>query len=455
MKEIGILHSVIAKNLNHKYYFQSLMDVAQYNGLLSQKTIQEIQNELLTILAEQIDKWNAGKSSSIRIEKAQDILDAILFVIGVALKSHSSPKQSIESMRNESMKSLYEKGLKRVRHKKMIARRLQKQILDNLFQTPNKFYRSTIMDAINGFFKLYRPQFSAHEIHITADYPTYLKRPELNGIEFIEAYLRYIDAENAFCILFDSKDIHHLLCGLTLDYHSIPMNIFEPVLLSALGLILTKQSPRKLDLSTADIEILYQLFKSRSVTEIQTFLEKALIILDEIIKLPKQSKKYVSICLPNLAISIEQAVIMGTLDKIFLVPVCPEKKPKISYSYGESMNDRQYRKLLNTLSQIEKGNEKIELILQKVNSLADLLDILSDVEFQPEDFELLVNRLPLLAFALLLSQYPNDDFLDRENEQLLYDALQRRRRHLSRKKNQQVREMLMALQNEVDGETWS
>ena len=43
------------------------------------------------------------------------------------------------------------------------------------------------------------------------DYPTYSPRPEQAGIEFIEEYLRRIDAENAFCGLFDPKRVDRLL----------------------------------------------------------------------------------------------------------------------------------------------------------------------------------------------------------------------------------------------------
>ena len=87
---------------------------------------------------------------------------------------------------------MFDEGLEIVRNKMVISHRIQKKIAANLLKTPNVYYRSTIMDGINGFFKLYTPQFSAHEIHITADYPTLAARPELDGIEFIEKYLRYI-----------------------------------------------------------------------------------------------------------------------------------------------------------------------------------------------------------------------------------------------------------------------
>ena len=50
-------------------------------------------------------------------------------------------------------------------------------------------------------------------------------------------YLRRIQVENAFCIRFAPQYVHRLLCALTPDYANIPMNLFEPVLLAALGML--------------------------------------------------------------------------------------------------------------------------------------------------------------------------------------------------------------------------
>lgn len=72
--------------------------------------------------------------------------------------------------------------------------------------------------------------------------------------------------------------------------------------------------------------------------------------------------------------------------------------------------------------------KNISLILRVVHSLADLLDILSDTGLYEEDFELLINMLPPSAFVALPAQYPDDDFSDRESEQLLYRALQERKK---------------------------
>lgn len=91
------------------------------------------------------------------------------------------------------------------------------------------FYRSTVIDGIASFFKLYDPLFGGQELHITADYPTCLGRPSVCGIEFIESYLQRIQAENDFLQLFPAQNVHVFLEKLVPGYAETPMNLFEPV----------------------------------------------------------------------------------------------------------------------------------------------------------------------------------------------------------------------------------
>ena len=135
------------------------------------------------------------------------------------------------------------------------------------------------------------------------------------------------------------------------------------------------------------------------------------------------------------------------MDKVFLAPAYPERETKITISYGERMDDTKYQKLVDRILQANNSKDRVNLILQEVHSLADLLDILSDAELYKEDFELLTNLLPAPVFAALLNQYPNDDFLERESEKLLYNALQSRKQHISPEEMRQIKKVTAALKN--------
>lgn len=267
--------------------------------------------ELLELLAQKCDEWTRGESSSLPVEKAQDILTSIMYVISLARK---------EQPDNIPVSELFERGLVCVQKKLFSCHMLQRRILKNLFNTPNVFYRSTIAGGISGFFKLYSPQFSAHEIHITADYPVCLGRPKLEGVEFIEEYLSRIDAEDAFCRLFDSMTVHRLLLGLSPEYAQLPVNVFEPVLLAALGLIIAGRLPAGLDLTAYDVLLLEDMFCGKTKGQIESALKTALDRLTVYLDVPERSIAYVAACLPTLAANISNAAEHNTLDKVFLIP---------------------------------------------------------------------------------------------------------------------------------------
>lgn len=437
-----------AEALSAKDYVRSLIQQACSCGLLSDKEQFAVQTRLLLLLAEQTDKWSQGRSSSIPTEKAQAMMKSILFVIGVQLKTCSMPEQALEQLKSTPLNVLFEEGLKLVHRKTICSRRLQKAILEHLLDTPNVYYRSTIADGISGFFKLYRPQFSAHEIHITADYPTFMGRPELDGIEFIEKYLQHIRAENDFCMCFASRDIHHLLCGLTQDYRSVPLNIFEPVLLSALGLVLQERSPKHLDLTQQDVSLLYQRFSNQSEKHIEPCIMKALFSLNRVMHLPQASMRYALLCIPKLAAVILHAVKTDTLDKVFLIPSYPENEPQLIFSQGTTMTDRAYQNLVEKIIQADNSEEKVALILNQVHGLTDFLDIVSDAELRASELDLLIDRVSLPVFVMLLAQYPDDDFLNSDSEQRLFASLQKRKQQLSAEEHQQVERLLRSIQKD-------
>ena len=80
----------------------------------------------------------------------------------------------------------------------------------------------------------------------------------------------------AFCRLFGSLAVHRLLLGLSPDYAQLPVNIFEPVLIAALGLVMVGRLPSGLDLTTYDILLLEDTFESKTKEQIESALCTAL-----------------------------------------------------------------------------------------------------------------------------------------------------------------------------------
>ena len=241
MTELEGRSRIDSQALDGRAYLMSLLAEGQRCGLVSDRDMARLRAESLTLLARQADTWSRGQSSSLPVEKAQLLLESVFYTAGLALKAAATPETALERLREEPLAQLYTEGQKRIVRKLQTAHALHRQLKKTLFTTPNEFYRPTAVEGIDGFFKLYRPDLTAQETHITADYPTFFGPPQLDGIEFIEQYLQQLAHENRFCRYFAPEAVHALLLGLDQRYPQLLLNLYGPVLAAALGCVITRQ----------------------------------------------------------------------------------------------------------------------------------------------------------------------------------------------------------------------
>ena len=230
--------------LDPKNYWPSLIGAALSRGLLSDADMARIQGESAALFVRQAERLTRGESTSLRAERARELTDSIACVLGASLRRCPGADAALETLRREPLDAIFDRGLTIIRRRLGRARAVHERLKETLFVTRNVFYKSTIVDGLDAFFRLYRPEFSAQEIHITADYPAFLIEKGWRGIDFIERYLHALSCENRFLRFFDAGAVHRLLCGLDENYQQILMNIYEPVLTSALCCALTGRPGR-------------------------------------------------------------------------------------------------------------------------------------------------------------------------------------------------------------------
>lgn len=421
------IHVIDSTKLHSELYFQSLLEEAHSKELLGDSDIERMQYECLSLLAYKTERYNSGDSSSIRVEKAQDIMTSILFTIGVALKTYPNPDDAVAALQQSPINEIYGKGRKRIDTLIAMTKAIHTKLLHQLVDTRNHFYGDTLVGGILGFFKLYYPDYAAQEIHITADYPLYNPMPKLMGIEFIKAYVEAAYSENQFCSYFAAEDIHHLLSGYSEDYDGILMNIYEQILTVAIGCIIAGAECSRLDITEAGAQFLCQMFAAQPKSEILTLITKAADELNQRYQFSQELTRYVKNSLPLIASNIEVAARNHTLNRIFYTPAFPEKNPKIIFSYGEKMDDEQYRKVIAELGQCRYIQDKIAIIKEHIHSLADLEDVMLDAELTGEEIGSVLRELSLPEIAALSKKYQpmsdNSAFEVREQEQLLRMAL--------------------------------
>ena len=320
MNEIEVISKIKREKLDERNYFNSLIESAYEEQMLSEDDIVNIQIQILQLLDEIVYKYNGLDSSSIRKEILEDISNSNNYTIGVYLKTFRNPDEALKEIKDKGVKKAYQEGRKKIDRMLNIIRLMYIKVKQNKLNIENDTYNDTISGGIQGFLKIYNPDFKAQDMKITADYPLYNNLiGKLDGVEFIKEYLNSLYLENLFCMNFSEEKIKYLLYGYSHDYQELIINIFEIVLLETIACKLVNRDIQDLAISTLELNELYKLFKNKNNIEIKnTVIKTYQRVLCEIGLDSNEYKKYIEKNLDNITQMIINAVKQKTLDKLFI-----------------------------------------------------------------------------------------------------------------------------------------
>lgn len=261
--------SVIKRSeLSEKEYTESLIRKAYDIGVFNTVALSKIQSQLLELLKINVKKYIGIDNSSILVDEAKMIMESNLYTIGLYLK-RMSPDDGIKKLMNENIVDLYYSGRKILNRKISLCKILYHKVLDTMIKTENETYNSTVLDGINAFFKIYNPDYDARNIKITADYPLYNNLfGKLEGVEFVEEYLKSIYYENVFCKMFLENEIEEMLYGYNKNYSGLIINIFTLVLVRVIGSIMIEKENETLIWNSGDRVKLYNTLYKKSKKKI-------------------------------------------------------------------------------------------------------------------------------------------------------------------------------------------
>jgi len=397
-----------SNNLSGEHYFTSILQEAYKYGILSDIDVENVQLQCIELLAYKSKKYNSGESSSIREETAENIMKSNFYTIGVYLKSLPDPDHAANELKTTKIFEMYKTGRKLIDSKIHTAKKLYKLVHTNKLITMNYTYNATIDEnGIGIFFKSYNPYYEAHESPGLIDYQLCHPVTDLAGVEFIQKYLENLYLENEFCKKFAEEDIHHILYRYDEGYKDLLINIFEHVLMVALGSSLVNCSIVKLKISAKDINFLYnELSKCDGYTLTLKIGEAAEKIFEELNITSLSLQRYIKNSLPKIISNITCAVKTETLDKVLVFPVNPKLSPKIQFVSGVKMDDNGYRKLINELLICRYSSDKLALIREKVKSFDDLEDIILDAQLTKEEMTAILADFTDIEIAAMIRRHP-------------------------------------------------
>ncbi|MFT4143155.1 MAG: DUF6179 domain-containing protein [Mobilitalea sp.] len=372
--------------LDSENYFQSLFTEVCERQLITGVQIEHIQMELLELMEKEVVRYTNDESSSIPVEKAQDILQSICFSIGFYLKSISPITQKLDALKDRKLSELYHSGLNGVQNcvkeSKIMYTELQKTALPEL---TNFAYQDTIYKALPEFFHDYETEFAAHITQASIDYPLSEVVEKLCGVEYIYAYLQRLTLEQSFLNKFAIQDINLLLEFFDEQAKHMLINIYEIVLGNAFACVLLDQKLERLLLNKQELNWIKEHLSSLSDIELERRCEQ---ILDSIskqlnlsVELTSYNKRAYLRMLPRLKHNLKTA----TLDNFF-VAVTSSKEGMEVFEDGRPMEDEQLRDFIEVLREIPATAEKIYLIKNTIRSQADLIELLEEC-FEEDEYE--------------------------------------------------------------------
>lgn len=320
MNEIEVISKIKREKLDERNYFKTLIEAAFEEQMIIEDDIVNFQMQILQLMDEIVYKYNGVDSSSIRKEIMEDISNSNIYTISIYLKSFRNPDEAIKSIKEQGLEIAYQEGRKKIDKMLNIIRLIYIKVKQNKLNIENATYNDTIIGGIQGFLKIYNPDFKAQDMKITADYPLYNNLiGKLEGVEFIKEYLSSIYLENLFCKKFSEEKIKYLLYGYSQDYKELIINIFEIVLLEVIACKLVKRDVQDLSISIAELNEIYLMLENKDKSEIENIINLVYKeICNELILDNEELQRYIKKNLSSVVEIITNAVKQKTLDKVFI-----------------------------------------------------------------------------------------------------------------------------------------
>lgn len=388
-----------------KNYTLSLLDIALNKGFISEKYVQDIQFQIMQLLSENIMFFTKENSSSVKTETAESLLSSILYCLNFYLLSLNNAQKCIDILKTKPIKEIYEDGKHFIKSEVKQSKKLYEAIKENMLQTDLIAYNDTI-DGLNEFFYSYDVDFSAHQTPCSIDYPLCFETTDLQGIMYMQRYLKGIYVENKFCNHFRDDEINNLLANYgklyKFDYMDMLINIFKLVINNSLFSYILGKSPLDISIPKQELEYIEKKLQGFSKSDLSSYIDRTfdefifeLAINDQ--DLIGYINKYKKMFLSELTIHIEKKTL-----NIFVITTILDKKAIITINESKKLSDKEFKTIINEISSCEEIKEKITKIRAELNNFEDFIDVLNAGILTENENILLFNELEEIELAMLI-----------------------------------------------------
>ena len=395
LSNLGIEEST----LNQGFYFQSLLEEAIKKQLLTAEMMETLQYSLMELMAKEVERCTNGESSSMMIEKSQELLQSITYLIGVYLKTIPDMQTKLELLTKETMSVLFFRGLDEVGRMYKEAKLLLKELQDNDRKPKSIAYHDTLFQGLPEFFHDYNMEFGAHELPGSIDYPLLIPISDYLGIEMTARYLQRISLEDRIIRCFTMDRINRLLHLFDREAEHLLINICELVIINSFGCILLNKELSELAISKTEIALLQKRLSSLDKEAVWNLTTEVLTKLSDELSLSNEVRSYLQEAHTELSERLWNNCRLNRLENFF-IPMDPDDEGIEEFIDGTPMEDERLREIIQEINNLGSIEDKAALIRQRVRSMADLILILEDC-FYPEEYQSLYSQLGKEELQLL------------------------------------------------------
>ena len=271
--------------------------------------------ELLPIVSELAQKYAGYESTSITYEKAQSLMEAVLFCLS---EYNSSAKDSLVQ-KDISVKEQYNIGAKLLSEKVENIRKIFNEISFQFEDFGVKCLYDTVQKGIPQFLKWYNIKFCPQNTILTLDYPLLIDCSSLTGADAVYKYIRAIQTEQIFLGKFDRNYVMLVLEKYNSEYSDMIENICSIVLTNIIGHIAIKKPFNDIDFLYEEYLQLSKIFAGKSIPDIENVVKNLIKkIVSQFYKSDMDMLEYLCYETNNIAVRIYTANQHEQLSKIFV-----------------------------------------------------------------------------------------------------------------------------------------
>ncbi|HWS30561.1 MAG TPA: DUF6179 domain-containing protein [Clostridia bacterium] len=361
--------------------------------------VRSLKSEFLSLLAREASLIAMG-DSSLRIERAQDLLHSLRFSMGLFLK-RCGMGDAVKLLQTEAFRTLLQRSRDHLKSCIKEARAVYDRLVSLPFTTKNRAYNDTVFLTLPAFFSRYDALQAAHDIPCSIDYPISSPIENLEGIEYIGAYLNILYAETRFLSCFEANAAAQLLSSFYPEPDEQLISLFEPVFFNAMGRCMLQEGPLPLDMPPAmQGQIFYRLealdFPSRANAvrqAAQRLIEALGLAADE-----KTAGYLLNFAQEKFLIGLELFMAHGA-PRVFTTFIL-KTRPAVSIRLRSAppMPDDALRALINELPSCRFLSDKLSMLSREVHSLEDWLDVVP-LCFSEEEYDAVFSLLGIEELA--------------------------------------------------------